>query len=318
MMDSMEGKLFWVSMACGAYALLLRWFLKKEERLEKRLPTALMHGLFWTLAGVVAGSLLSSYWERPDLSLSLMGGLGAAGFALGAAWRWLRSPSAEVSWKLLREDLEWADTGFSAILLAAFIMYFFVQAFKIPSGSMRDTLIEGDHLFVNKFIYGVRIPLTEKKIWRFRQVQRGDVVVFRFPTTDKKSPHHGKDFIKRAIGLPGDLVEIRRKKVYVNGAPLEEPYVGFVEDYVIPPSRLFPEPEEFQKHWETGALAQAAGEGVRDNFGPVRVPEGHYLVMGDNRDRSFDSRFWGPLPDTYLKGRAWFVYLPFRRMKVIK
>lgn len=279
---------------------------------------ALMHGLFWALAGVVIGSLLTSYWERPDLAWQLMTGLGAGGFALGGIWRAVRNRSPEVSWSLLREDLEWADTGFSAILLAAFIMYFFVQAFKIPSGSMRNTLIEGDHLFVNKLVYGVRIPLTDKKVMRLRDVKRGEVVVFRFPTDDKKSPHYGKDFIKRAIGLPGDIVEIRRKQVFVNGRPLEEPYVNFAEDYVIPPMKLFDDGQDFQKHWETGALAQAAGEMVRDNFGPVKVPEGHYLVMGDNRDRSYDSRFWGPLPDHDLKGRAWFVYLPFKRMKVIR
>lgn len=314
----MEAKLFWISLGCGAYALLLRWYLKDERRLESLKGVALMHGVFWLLVGVVFASLFSSYWERPDLLWPLIGGLGGGGFALGLAWRWFRGRSAEVSWKFLREDLEWADTGFSAILLAAFIMYFFVQAFKIPSGSMRNTLMEGDHLFVNKFIYGVRIPLSGKKVWRFREVKRGDVVVFRFPTEDKNSSHYGKDFIKRAVAIPGDTLEIRKKAVYVNGQAVEEPYTNFAEDYVIPPSRLFPEPGEFQKQWESGALAQAVGETVRDNFGPVTVPPGHYLVMGDNRDRSFDSRFWGPLPDSYLKGRAWVVYLPFRRAKVIR
>jgi len=313
----MEAKLFWISMSCGAYALILRQFLKKEERLDKWAPVALIHGLFWLLVGVVAGSLISSYWERPEWTWRLMGGLGALGFIGGFGWRAMRNKSADVSWGLLREDLEWADTGFSAILLAAFIMYFFVQAFKIPSGSMRNTLLEGDHLFVNKFIYGTRIPLTEKKIWRFKKVQRGDVVVFRFPTEDKKSPHYGKDFIKRAIGLPGDTLEIRRKQVFINGQPLAENYVNFATDYTNPPTRLFPEPGALQKHWESGNLHLMAGEDVRDNFGPVAVPEGHYLVMGDNRDQSFDSRFWGPLSDKYMKGRAWFVYLPLKRMKVI-
>ncbi|MBI4396301.1 MAG: signal peptidase I [Elusimicrobia bacterium] len=245
-------------------------------------------------------------------------GLGAGGFSLGILWRYVRNRTPEVSWGLLREDLEWADTGFSAILLAAFIMYFFIQAFKIPSGSMRSTLLEGDHLFVNKFIYGVRIPLTQKKVFRLRDVQRGDVVVFRFPTEDKKNVHYGKDFIKRAVGLPGDTVEIRRKKVLVNGRPLEESYTQFVDDYIIPPSRLFPDQASFQKHWEMGLMAQTAGEMVKDYFGPITVPPGQYFVMGDNRDRSSDSRFWGPLPDSYLKGRAWFVYLPFSRVKVIR
>ncbi|HRY29228.1 MAG TPA: signal peptidase I [Elusimicrobiota bacterium] len=315
----MEEKLFWISIACGAYAFLLRWFVKKEARLQDWRLTAAMHGIFWMLTGVVAGSLFVSYAERAELTWPLMAGLGAAGAVLGVLLRALRNrSSAEISWKLIREDLEWADTGFSAILLASFIMYFFVQAFKIPSGSMRNTLMEGDHLFVNKFVYGVRIPYTTKKMARFRQVRRGDVVVFRFPTNDKRSPHYGKDFIKRAVALPGDTVEIRRKKLFVNGEPVVEPYTNFAEDYVIPPSRLFPEPGEFQKQWEIGAMAQLAGETVRDNFGPVTVPSGHYFVMGDNRDRSFDARFWGPLSDKYLKGRAWVVYLPIRRAKVIR
>jgi signal peptidase I len=313
----MEAKLFWISLSCGAYGFLLRRFLRKEERLERWVPTALMHAVFWALVGVVAGSLISSYWEKPELSWKLMGGLGAAGAVLGFGWRALRNRSAEVSWSLLREDLEWADTGFSAILLAAFIMYFFVQAFKIPSGSMRNTLLEGDHLFVNKFVYGTRIPLTDRKILRWQRVERGDVVVFRFPTDDKKSPHHAKDFIKRAIGLPGDRVEIRQKKVYINGKLLAEPYVHFADSFVSPLSGA-PDPEAFEGHWRSGVLTSVSPDGaIRDNFGPVTVPPGHYLVLGDNRDHSYDSRFWGPLPDKCLKGRAWFVYLPLKRMKAI-
>jgi signal peptidase I len=317
MILGMEAKLFWISMACGLYALLLRWFIKAPVRVEKPKAVAVVHGLFWALAGVVFGSLVTSYFERPDLSLKLMVGLGFVGFAWGVMGRLLRDKSPELSWRLIRDDLEWADTGFSAILLAAFIMYFFLQAFKIPSGSMRNTLIEGDHLFVNKFIYGVRVPLTDKKIWRFKAVQRGDVVVFRFPTEDQRNQHYGKDFIKRAIGIPGDTVEIKQKKVYVNGQLASENYTNYVDDFSLPPSGVFQDTATFQRHWEEGLFAQSAGDTVRDNFGPVVIPDGHYLVMGDNRDRSYDSRFWGPMPDKYLKGRAWFVYLPFKRMKVI-
>ncbi|HOW28782.1 MAG TPA: signal peptidase I [Elusimicrobiota bacterium] len=314
----MEAKLFWISIACGAYSLLLRLFLRRESRAGQWKLTAVMHGLFWALVGIVAGSLLSSYWERPDLSIKLMVGLGLIGSAWGVLWRFFRPRDAETSLLMMADDLEWSDTGFSAILLAAFIMYFFVQAFKIPSGSMRMTLLEGDHLFVNKFIYGTRIPLTSKKIWRFRKIQRGDVVVFRFPTEDKENPHYGKDFIKRAIGLPGDVIEIRKKVVYVNGQPLSESYVNFDDSYVIPPLRPYPSAEEFQKYWQEGTLAQSAGEMVRDHFGPITIPQGYYFVMGDNRDRSFDARFWGPLPDQYVKGRAWFLYLPMKRIKLIR
>ena len=114
----MEAKLFWISMASGAYALLLRWFFKKEERLENWRLAAVMHGLFWAITGVVAGSLASSYWERPDLSWKLMTGLGAGGFLLGAAWRWFKDRSEKGAAEVLYDDLEWADTGFSSILLA--------------------------------------------------------------------------------------------------------------------------------------------------------------------------------------------------------
>src|SRR6185295_771539 len=109
---------------------------------------------------------------------------------------------------LLKDNLEWADTGFSAILLASFVMFFFVQAFKIPSGSMRMTFVEGDHLFVNKFIYGFPIPLTKKKVAPLRSVKRHDIVIFRFPSDDPNSPHYGKDFIKRVVGLSGDKVQV--------------------------------------------------------------------------------------------------------------
>jgi signal peptidase I len=224
----------------------------------------------------------------------------------------------EVSERILKDNLEWADTGFSAILLAAVIMYFLVQAFKIPSGSMRTTLQEGDHLFVNKCVYGLRIPYTGRRVFRFRSVHRGDVVVFRFPTTDKNSPHRGKDFIKRAIGLPGETIEIRDKKVWVNGVPLEESYTHFEDDFLIPPVPGTMSAAQWQSAWVERRLAQELGENIRDNFGPVTVPPGHYFVMGDNRDRSYDSRFWGPMPDTHLKGRAWFVYWPLSRRKIIR
>ncbi|MBK9430717.1 MAG: signal peptidase I [Elusimicrobia bacterium] len=277
------------------------------------------------------------------------------GYMVGAGWRPFARADREAVGGVLRETLEWADTGFSAILLAAAIMFFAVQAFKIPSGSMRLTLLEGDHLFVNKFIYGWRIPYTDRRVLRPRPVKRGDVVVFRFPTDDKQSPHYGKDFIKRAIGLPGDVVEVRDKKVILNGRPLDEAYTHIADPNVYPrpwltraaagggrvavkgrevfldgrrvdESQFFYDDAftvlrataAFQSIWENGRLARWENFGFRDNFGPVRVPENHYLVMGDNRDHSYDSRFWGPLPDTHLKGRAWVLYWPLARKKLIK
>ena len=119
---------------------------------------------------------------------------------------------------MIKDNLEWADTGFSAILLASVVMFFVVQAFKIPSGSMRMTFVEGDHLFVNKFIYGIPIPLTDKKVLPMRKVTPGDIVIFRFPAKNKDNPHYGKDFIKRCIALEGQKVQVIDKKVYVDGA----------------------------------------------------------------------------------------------------
>lgn len=225
--------------------------------------------------------------------------------------------------KIYNEIFEWLETGWSAVLLAAFLMYFFLQAFKIPTGSMRTTFLEGDHLFVNKFIYGFHVPFSNgKRIFPLKQVKRGDIVVFR-ATPMALSPIERekkvkKDFIKRCVAVGGDWVEIRDKKLYLNGQPQDEPYVQFVEDVVYPAPSFLKKlsREEYQRLWEQGRFADTLAS-VRDNFGPVLVPPGHYFVLGDNRDRSFDSRFWGPLPDNFLKGRSWFIYWPLSRMKVI-
>ena len=172
---------------------------------------------------------------------------------------------------------EYAESIVIAILIALFIRAFVVQAFKIPSGSMEPTLLVGDHLLVNKFIYGIKLPFIDRKFLVYKEPQRGDIVVFIFPK-DKK-----KDFIKRVVGAPGDTVEIRRKKIYINGKLWNDPY-GVYRD------------------------AEVTGLVPRDNFGPVVVPTEHVLVMGDNRDRSFDSRFWGFVPFDQIKGKALILY----------
>lgn len=218
--------------------------------------------------------------------------------------------------------LDWVDTLFSAVILAALIMNFVVQAFKIPSGSMRPTLIEGDHLFVNKFIYGFRIPFTEIRILPLQKVKRGEIIIFSCPPQAlsplEKEKKIKKDFIKRCIGLPGDIAEIKDKKVYINGELVNEPYAFYEQEIIFPAPHYLLNPENYQKSWEEGKFAQMVGGTVRDNFGPVKVPSEHYLVLGDNRDSSFDSRFWGPLADKYLKGRALFLYWPIKRIKIIK
>ncbi len=179
---------------------------------------------------------------------------------------------------------DWVKTILFALLLALFIRTFFVQAFKIPSGSMIPTLLIGDHILVNKFIYGVRNPVTRELWIKGKEPQRRDVIVFIFPKNRKL------DFIKRVIGLPGEVVEIRNKKVFINGVPLEEPYVQHTDPNILP-REISP----------------------RDNFGPVRVPPGHLFVMGDNRDQSHDSRFWGFVPIRDVKGKAFIIYFSWDR-----
>ncbi len=166
-----------------------------------------------------------------------------------------------------------------AVALALIIRTCIVQSFKIPSGSMEDTLVIGDCLLVNKFIYGIRVPFTGLRLPALRDPQRGDVIVFQYPRD------RSKDFIKRLIGVPGDVIQVRDKRVYVNGV-------------------LYHNPHEVHKDPQT--LPREAS--VRDNFGPVRVPSNDYFVMGDNRDNSYDSRFWGFVPHADVIGLAFIKY----------
>jgi signal peptidase I len=181
---------------------------------------------------------------------------------------------------------EYAEAIVIAVVLALFIQSFVVQAFKIPSGSMKDTLLVGDHILVNKFLYGVEIPFTDIHVLPLRKPHRLDVVVFKYPEDETK------DFIKRVIGLPGDSVEVRNKIVYVNDVPLKEPYTIHTQDTVYP--------AEVQP---------------RDNFGPVTVPANSYFVMGDNRDQSLDSRFWGFVKQNKIEGEAFLIYWSWDRDK---
>ncbi len=174
---------------------------------------------------------------------------------------------------------EYAEAIIIAAVLALFIRTFVVQAFKIPSGSMENTLLIGDHILVNKFLYGTHIPFTNIKLMPIRKPKRGDIVVFKYPEDETK------DFIKRVIGTPGDVVEISNKTVYVNGRPLKEPYAIFQDGDIL--SRNLQ---------------------ARDNFGPVSVPPGKYFMMGDNRDRSDDSRFWGFVDENKIIGKAFVIY----------
>ncbi len=174
---------------------------------------------------------------------------------------------------------EYVEAFAIAILLAVLIRGCVVQAFKIPSGSMLPTLQVGDHILVNKFLYGFRLPMLGTRVLAWRAPQRGDVIVFECPMDPEK------DFIKRTVGLPGDVVQIRDKRVYINGEPLDDAQAYFAD----------------------GAPG-VHGRVPRDEYGPVTVPAHHLFVMGDNRDRSYDSRFWGFVDLDEVKGKAFFIY----------
>jgi len=174
---------------------------------------------------------------------------------------------------------EYAESIVIAVVMALIIKAFVIQAFKIPSGSMIPTLKIGDHILVNKFIYGTKLPFTDRIIIPLKRPNRGDIIVFKFPDDEKK------DFIKRVIGLPGDIVEIKGKGVYINGSLIDDSYAVH-SDPVVYPSGIQP----------------------RDNFGPLTVPQDSYFVMGDNRDFSLDSRYWGFVKLNKIKGKAFIIY----------
>jgi signal peptidase I len=186
---------------------------------------------------------------------------------------------------------EYAEAFAVAIALALVIRTFFIQAYKIPSGSMEPTLLIGDHILVNKLIFGLRIPDSVfgvrplsgiipygEYLFRIEPIHRGDVVVFVFP------PDPTKDFIKRVVAVAGDTVEVRDKSVYLNGRKMDDPHAYY-------------QPAESQVR-----IAP------RDRYGPAVVPKGKVFVMGDNRDRSYDSRFWGFVDDGNVEGRAMIIY----------
>ena len=174
---------------------------------------------------------------------------------------------------------EYVEAIILAIVIALFIRTFVIQAYKIPSGSMKPTLQIGDHILVSKFNYGIKLPFLRTTLIPVGAPQRGDIVVFIYPED------RSKDFIKRLIGVPGDTIEIRNKKILLNGLPYNDKHGVYVDNFVIP-----------------GAVQP------RDNFGPVTVPEGSLFVMGDNRDESYDSRFWGFVSKKDVLGKALIIY----------
>lgn len=205
---------------------------------------------------------------------------------------WLEFLAVTFFWRVIvhrktfhisRNAREWIEVFVIAGILALNIRTFAIQPYKIPSGSMIPTLQIKDHLFVSRFNYWVGMP------------KRGDIVVFQYPRDPKK------DFIKRVVALGGETITIRKKQVFINGKPIEEFYKVHY-DPNIDRRKLIP----YYPDW------------TRDDFGPFVVPDDHIFVMGDNRDSSLDSRYWGSLHWRKLKGRALVIYWPFKRVRVIK
>src|SRR5262245_52136818 len=180
---------------------------------------------------------------------------------------------------------EYFESIVIAVILALFIRTFVLQAFKIPTGSMENNLLIGDHLLVNKFAMGPAATALERSVLPVATIHRGDVLVFKYPVQPDR------DFIKRVIGLPGETLEVREKKVYIDGKALDEPYVHYIDSSTTP-----------------SAFREVTSTDVRDHYGPVVVPPDQYFMMGDNRDNSADSRYWGFLRREYIKGKAVMIY----------
>ncbi|MFC1542064.1 signal peptidase I [Candidatus Latescibacterota bacterium] len=175
---------------------------------------------------------------------------------------------------------EWLEPIIIALILVVFIKTFLIQNFKIPSSSMEETLLIGDRLFAVKFLYGTKIPFTQKRILKIRDPKPGDVIIFKYPV-DQSTP-----FIKRCVAVGGQTIEIKDKHVYVDGELQDYPeHVKFIDNTLL-----------------------SSRYGNRDNYSPTKVPEGNFFAMGDNRDNSNDSRYWGFVPYENIKGKAMFIY----------
>jgi signal peptidase I len=210
---------------------------------------------------------------------------------------------------------EYIEALLVAVVLALIIRAFVVQAFKIPTGSMLQTLQIGDQLLVSKFHYGLKLPFSDKILVSVYEPERGDVIVFEYPYNEKLDAMRPQlkdvDFVKRIVGLPGDTVEIRAKEVFVNGEAVTGPYVQHViddvEDNPLPEDHppITVDPAAYFDHCED---TTSACRSKRDWMPAITVPEGKYFVMGDNRDESFDSRFWGFVSRESIRGKAMVIY----------
>ena len=318
----MEQRLFIVACVMYAFSFISK-YLFKQKKLESDTKFSFWNAIFiifflgsiYAVLNFVLNNGTPAVFAEglSKKQILVWGGIVLA--ALGGFWYARKNPTRRT--KIIKTNMDWANTLYFAGFVASIVMFFFVQAFKIPSASMYNTLQIGDHLFVNKAVYGV--------------------IVFAFPAAKKDQMNcggyqYGRDYVKRVIALPGDKVEIKDRVLYINDK--EEPLHGYeVFKPVIPIAPVVKvgafltadekeltlvSPAVYQTLWEKRLLEHELGLSLRDNFGPVTVPQGQYFAMGDNRDDSCDSRFWGPVPRENIKGTALLIYWPFKRMQLIK
>ncbi len=323
----MEARLFLAACIMYAFTLTTRW-LQKKKKLTLPAVFTKWHAAFlfliltcalYVALFVMNGGLGESYLVKKFLLGELIiVALSAYGYkAAGKA-------DGKKQEQMIKSNLDWSNTVYFAGFVASIVMFFFIQAFKIPSASMRYTLVEGDHLFVNKAAYGFRIPLTNIRFGQFQDIKRGDIIIFQFPAKDRNQincgdqTQYGRDFVKRVIGLPGETVEIKNGRPWINGQELPAQAYEVYEDIPRISGVINDDPQAYQQIWQENILDNYLGLELRDDFGPVVVPQGTYFVMGDNRDNSCDSRFWGPVPRENIKGKAWFIYWPLKKISLIK
>ena len=323
----MEARLFLAACIMYAFTLTTRW-LQKKKKLTLPAVFNKWHAAFLflilTCALYVALFVMNGGQGEPyPIKKFLLGELiivALAAYGYKAAGK----ADGKKQEQMIKSNLDWSNTVYFAGFVASIVMFFFIQAFKIPSASMRYTLVEGDHLFVNKAAYGFRIPLTNIRFGQFQDIKRGDIIIFQFPAKDRNQVNcgdqtqYGRDFVKRVIGLPGETVEIKNGRPWINGQELPAQAYEVYEDIPRISGVINDDPQAYQQIWQENILDNYLGLELRDDFGPVVVPEGTYFVMGDNRDNSCDSRFWGPVPRENIKGKAWFIYWPLKKISLIK
>ncbi len=318
----MEQTLFITGIFAFIFAKLSLYLNKKNKFKNKKILKV------WAFGGIVLAGVLAYYIFNFMATNGITGGLPLkyiiflSAIVLGLIY-WANLQIKKDQNKVYSVILDWAETIYFAAFFASVVMFFFIQAFKIPSGSMRNTLLEGDNLFVNKIVYGFRLPFMKDKLVEFKPIERGDIIIFKFPAENKQQincgeSQYGRDFVKRVIGLPGDKVELRNKQLYINDELIPTQDYEVYDDHLREEYSLKISQEEYQKIWEDRKLEHILGLYLRDYFGPVIVPQGQYLAMGDNRDFSCDSRFWGPVPKENIKGKAWLLHWPLNRIRFIK